>query len=162
MFDVGMMEMFVVVVLAIIVVGPKDLPKLLRSLGRFVAKIRAMGQEFQNTLKQMSDEIELEEVTRKLNEAGNIPIDDLDSAPDILDTAPDILDTAHDILDTATDIKTDAEPETEVKPEGKAPKGKAPEGKAPEGKAPEGKAPEGKAPEGKAPEGKAPARRQSR
>jgi len=83
MFDIGMIEMFVIVVMAIIVVGPKDLPKLLRSVGQFVSKIRAMGQEFQNSIKQIADEVELEDVTRKLNEAGNIPLDDLDTAPDI-------------------------------------------------------------------------------
>jgi len=100
MFDVGMVEMFVIVVLAIIVVGPKDLPKLLRSIGRFVSKVRSMGQEFQTTLKQMSDEIELEEVTRKMNEVGNIPLDESDTAPDIK-TDPDIKGEP--------DIKTDVE-----------------------------------------------------
>lgn len=83
MFDIGMIEMFVIVVLAIIVVGPRDLPALLRTLGRFVAKIRHMGQEFQNSIKQMSDEVELEDITRKMNEAGNIPLEDNDTAPDI-------------------------------------------------------------------------------
>jgi len=83
MFDVGMIEMFVIVVMAIIVVGPKDLPKLLHSLGRAISKVRAMGQEFQNSVKQMADEIELEEVTKKLNEAGNISLDDLDVKPEI-------------------------------------------------------------------------------
>lgn len=87
MFDIGMIEMFVIVVMAVIVVGPKDLPKLVRSIGRFVSKIRAMGQEFQTSIKQMADEVELEEVTRKLNEAVNISIDDLDVKPDI---KPDI------------------------------------------------------------------------
>ncbi|MBL4801156.1 MAG: twin-arginine translocase subunit TatB [Emcibacter sp.] len=83
MFDIGMIEMFVIVVMAIIVVGPKDLPKLLRSIGKFVSKIRSMGQEFQNSVKQMADDIELEEVTQKLNKAGNISLDDADVAPDI-------------------------------------------------------------------------------
>ncbi len=83
MFDIGMIEMFMIVVLAVIVVGPKDLPALLRNVGRFIAKIRSMGQEFQTGLKQIADEVELEEVTRKLNEAGNIPLDDNDVAPDI-------------------------------------------------------------------------------
>ncbi|PCI46045.1 MAG: twin-arginine translocase subunit TatB [Alphaproteobacteria bacterium] len=83
MFDIGMIEMFVIVVLAVIVVGPKDLPRLVRSIGRFVSKIRAMGQEFQSSIKQMADEVELEEVTRKLNEAVNIPLDDTDIKPDI-------------------------------------------------------------------------------
>ncbi len=83
MFDIGMIEMFMIVVLAVIVVGPKDLPALLRNVGRFIAKIRSMGQEFQSGLKQIADEVELEEVTRKLNEAGNIPLDDNDVTPDI-------------------------------------------------------------------------------
>ncbi len=88
MFDVGMIEMFMIVVLAIIVVGPKDLPKLLRSIGRFISKIRAMGQEFQASVKQMADEVELEEITQKLNQARNIPLDESDTAPDIKE--PDI------------------------------------------------------------------------
>ncbi|MCF8474468.1 MAG: Sec-independent protein translocase protein TatB [Emcibacter sp.] len=83
MFDIGMMEMFVIVVLAIIVVGPKDLPKLLRSIGQIISKIRSMGHEFQSSIKKIADEVELEEVTQKLNKAGNIPLDDLDVAPDI-------------------------------------------------------------------------------
>ena len=45
--------------------------------------MRAMGQEFQTSVKQMADEVELEEVTRKFNEAGNIPLKDDDTSPDI-------------------------------------------------------------------------------
>ena len=84
MFDIGMIEMFMIVILAIIVVGPKDLPKMLRTIGQFVSKVRKMGQEFQSSVKQMADEIELEDVTRKLNEAGNIPLSEQDFKPDII------------------------------------------------------------------------------
>jgi len=76
MFDIGAPELFIVLVLAIIVVGPKDLPKMMRSIMEIVRKVRAMGREFQDGLKQMADEVELDEVTRKLNEAGNIPLED--------------------------------------------------------------------------------------
>lgn len=104
MFDIGMIEMFVIVVLAVIVVGPKDLPKLVRSIGRFVSKIRAMGQEFQTSIKQMADEVELEEVTRKLNEAVNIPLDDLDVKPDIKPSTTE--ETAGETAGkTGTDVK---------------------------------------------------------
>jgi len=84
MFDIGMIEMFMIVVLAIIVVGPKDLPRMLRTIGRFIAKIRKMGQEFQSSVKQMADEVELEEVTRRLNQAGNIPREEGDVTPNII------------------------------------------------------------------------------
>lgn len=55
MFGIGIIEIFVIVVLAIIVVGPKNLPKLLRSIGRFVSKVRSAGQEFQTNIKQITD-----------------------------------------------------------------------------------------------------------
>jgi len=75
MFDVGFPELFIVAVLAIIVVGPKDLPKVIRSVMGAIKKVREMGGEFQAGVKKMADEVELEAVTRKLNEAGNIKLD---------------------------------------------------------------------------------------
>ena len=88
MFDIGMIEMFVIVVMAVIVVGPKDLPKLVRSVGQFISKIRSMGKEFQTSIKQMADEVELDEVTRKLNKAMDVPLDDQDVKPDIKAESP--------------------------------------------------------------------------
>ncbi|WP_321390940.1 Sec-independent protein translocase protein TatB [Emcibacter sp.] len=85
MFDIGMFEMFVIVVLAIIVVGPRDLPKMLRTVGQMVRKVKELGQEFQTGIKQIADEVELEEVTRKLNEAGNIPLEPENTKPDIVE-----------------------------------------------------------------------------
>ena len=59
-FGFGYSEMFVVAVVAIIVIGPKDLPKVLRALGRTVAKMRGMAREFQGHLDQaMKDRIEV-------------------------------------------------------------------------------------------------------
>ncbi|MBT5185466.1 MAG: twin-arginine translocase subunit TatB [Kordiimonadaceae bacterium] len=85
MFDIGAPELFIVAVLAIIVVGPKDLPKLIRSVMGMVKKVREMGSEFQQGVKKMADEVELDAITRKLNEAGNISLDDVktDSASDV-------------------------------------------------------------------------------
>ncbi|MCC3860536.1 Sec-independent protein translocase protein TatB [Pseudemcibacter aquimaris] len=80
MFDVGFQELFIVAVLAIVVVGPKDLPKVIRSVMGMINKVREMGSEFQAGMKKMADEVELEAVTRKLNEAGNVKIDDNNSS----------------------------------------------------------------------------------
>ena len=76
MFDVGFPELFIVAVLAIVVVGPKDLPKVIRSVMGMIRKVREMGSEFQAGVKKMADEVELEAVTRKLNEAGNVKLDE--------------------------------------------------------------------------------------
>ena len=76
MFDIGFPELFIVAVLGIIFVGPKDLPKVIRGGMSMLRKVREMGREFQDGVKKMADEVELDEVTRKLNEAGNISLDD--------------------------------------------------------------------------------------
>lgn len=76
MFDVGFPELFIVAVLAIVVVGPKDLPKVIRSVMGMIRKVREMGSEFQAGVKKMADEVELDAVTRKLNETGNVKVDE--------------------------------------------------------------------------------------
>ncbi len=74
--DFGFMELFIVAVIAMIVVGPKDLPKVMRSVMAMIRKVREMGSEFQAGVKKMADEVELDAVTRKLNEVGNVKLDD--------------------------------------------------------------------------------------
>ncbi|MFZ1991390.1 MAG: Sec-independent protein translocase protein TatB [Alphaproteobacteria bacterium] len=63
----GWMELLIVAALAIVVVGPKDLPILMRTIGRFVGKARALAREFQESFEEIAREAELEEL-RKENE----------------------------------------------------------------------------------------------
>ena len=60
--------MIVLVLLAIIVVGPKDLPKLMRSLGQGMAKIRGLANEFTQAFDDMGAEEEMAELRRELRE----------------------------------------------------------------------------------------------
>jgi sec-independent protein translocase protein TatB len=55
MFDIGLPEMLVVGVVALIVVGPKDLPKLFRTLGQFTGKAKAMAREFSSAMNAAAD-----------------------------------------------------------------------------------------------------------
>jgi len=64
----GFMEMIVLALLAIIVVGPKDLPKLMRSMGQFMAKVRAMGQEFKDAFDDMGADEEIAAMRREIEE----------------------------------------------------------------------------------------------
>jgi len=50
MFDLGMMELLVIGVVALVVVGPKDLPGLFRTVGNFVGKMKGMAREFQRSM----------------------------------------------------------------------------------------------------------------
>ncbi|GHF26017.1 hypothetical protein GCM10017044_21080 [Kordiimonas sediminis] len=60
MFDIGAMELFVVAILALVVVGPKELPKLLRTIGSYVRKAKAMANEFRQGIESLADEVEQE------------------------------------------------------------------------------------------------------
>ena len=66
-FGIGYTEMFVVAVVAIIVIGPKDLPKVLRALGKTVAKMRGMAREFQGHLDQAMKETGFDEVKKEFD-----------------------------------------------------------------------------------------------
>jgi sec-independent protein translocase protein TatB len=70
-FGFGYSEMFVVAVVAIIVIGPKDLPKVLRALGKTVAKMRGMAREFQGHLDQALKETGFDEVKKELDNIKN-------------------------------------------------------------------------------------------
>ena len=67
----GGMEMLVVAVLALVVVGPKDLPILLRRLGKFTAKVRGMAQEFRASFDEMARQSELDELRREVEALRN-------------------------------------------------------------------------------------------
>jgi sec-independent protein translocase protein TatB len=65
-FDVGGTELLVIAAVALIVVGPKDLPVLLRKLGQFVGKIRGMANEFRASFDEMARQSELDELRREV------------------------------------------------------------------------------------------------
>ncbi len=68
MFDVGMDEMLVIAVVAIVVIGPKDLPLALRTVGRWTAKIRKVSGHFRSGIDTMIREAELAEMEQKWRE----------------------------------------------------------------------------------------------
>lgn len=70
-FGVGYTEMFVVALVAIIVIGPKDLPKVLRALGKTVAKMRGMAREFQGHLDSAMKETGFDEVKKEFDNIKN-------------------------------------------------------------------------------------------
>ena len=67
MFDFGWDEMALIAVVTLIVIGPKDLPKVLRQAGRWSRKARDMAAEFQRGVDEMMRESELKEVKDQLN-----------------------------------------------------------------------------------------------
>ena len=69
MFDIGWTEMAVIALVVIIFIGPKELPGVLRTLGQWVSKARAMAREFQDGLEDMARETGLDEAKREIESA---------------------------------------------------------------------------------------------
>lgn len=66
MFDLGWSEILVIAVVAILVVGPKELPRMMRTIGEWVAKMRRMAQHFQAGVDEMIRQSELEDLRNDL------------------------------------------------------------------------------------------------
>ena len=65
MFDIGASELLLVVIVAIVVIGPKDLPFALRTAGRWIGKIRRVSGHFRSGIETMIREAELEDMEKK-------------------------------------------------------------------------------------------------
>jgi sec-independent protein translocase protein TatB len=72
MFDFSWSELALIGVVALVVIGPKDLPRVMRTVGLWVGKARAIAREFQSSLDQMIRESELEEMRKSVERASNV------------------------------------------------------------------------------------------
>jgi len=71
MFDLGWTELLVIGIVALIVIGPKDLPVMFRNVGRFVGKAKGMAREFSRAMDQAADESGVKDVASGLKAATN-------------------------------------------------------------------------------------------
>lgn len=76
MFDIGWQELFLIGVVTLVVVGPKDLPRVLRTGARYMQKARAMSREFQNGLAEMAREAELDDIKQRVENAARFDLGD--------------------------------------------------------------------------------------
>lgn len=75
MFDFSWSEIMLIGAVALIVIGPKDLPRVLRTAGQWARKARAISREFQSTVEQMIREAELDDVKKELDKATSIDLE---------------------------------------------------------------------------------------
>jgi sec-independent protein translocase protein TatB len=140
MFPEGrLLEWMMIGALALIVVGPKDLPVLMRKLGQFLAKMRAMAAEFRASFDEMARQSELDELRREVEalRAGQGPLAAADPLAD-----PALKAMTEDIrqnLDPATAAEQAAHVEADPTPATKASPSRKPRAKPK--KAEEGGAP---------------------
>jgi len=131
MFGIGMTEMIVIAALALIILGPKKLPDLARSLGRGFAEFKRATNELKSTI-DMEMKAEDERYNRELQEKGEkkIPanadealsrLEEEEPAPVVAETAveepvtePASGDAAEEIVEAATTSEKDVEPKSNV------------------------------------------------
>jgi sec-independent protein translocase protein TatB len=75
LLDFGWSEILLIGVVALVVIGPKDLPKAMRVAGYWIKKARALSQEFHNSIDEVMREAELEEMRQELRKATEIDLD---------------------------------------------------------------------------------------
>lgn len=99
MFDLGLAELLVIGIVALIVIGPKDLPMVFRNVGRWVGKMRGMAREFSSAMNQAADEAGVRDLQRTIKTATN-PVG---SAMD------GVKDAARDVTSSLADVDPQSE-----------------------------------------------------
>ncbi|UGY08828.1 Sec-independent protein translocase protein TatB [Phyllobacterium pellucidum] len=99
MFEVGWSEILVIVIVLIVVVGPKDLPKMIRAFGKATAKFRATAGEFRRQFDEALKEAELDDVRDIINDAKS-----LDPRSDIRKVFDPVRTMGEDIRSSLKDV----------------------------------------------------------
>ena len=153
MFDIGMQEILVIAVVAIIVVGPKDLPGLLRTGAKYIGQLRNMARDFQGQINEAIKDADLADL-KKLN-----PLDDvkgdidsyMDSARAFDEPDEEYIAEGEALASSVQGEAIDAgPPPAKAKPAAKKPAAKKPAAKKPAAKKPAAKKPAAKKPAAKA------------
>ena len=106
MFDIGWSELLVIGVVALIAIGPKELPGVLRAIGHWAGKVRRMASEFQGQFQEAMREAEMADLKKKFDEASSAATDFGNSISNPLETVSRDIDKALDTTETASATQT--------------------------------------------------------
>jgi sec-independent protein translocase protein TatB len=83
MFGIDSPELLVIAIVALVVIGPKELPAMLRSWGKWMAKMRGMASEFRGHVDEMVRQSELDDVKKQLEAVPGLDLQSLDPTKQI-------------------------------------------------------------------------------
>jgi sec-independent protein translocase protein TatB len=121
MFDIGWSELLVIGVVAIVVVGPKELPRLMRTFGHYTGKLRAMASDFQRQFEDAVRDSEIDEV-RKAMQDFHAQASDATAAVDKPLMVPKPSEPAPATVPVAIAPPPEPTPKAKAKPRAKKPK----------------------------------------
>ena len=75
-FGIGSTELMLIAVVALIVIGPRDLPKVLRTVGQVMTKVRAMAREFQGHIEEAAKDSGLDDLKKDISKATNFDMNE--------------------------------------------------------------------------------------
>lgn len=108
---IGFQELFFIAIIALVVVGPKDLPLMMRKLGQFVAKGRQLAGEFQAAFDDIARQAELDELRKEVEDLKNMNAVK-DAADDMRAFEKDVNDRV--MRDDTAAAKTDPAPPSDA------------------------------------------------
>ena len=145
MFDLGWQEFMLIALIALIVVGPKDLPRVIRAVSQGIRRVRGVAREFHSSLEEVAREAELDDIRKQARDLANEGLDeslrkDLDPMGEIEHSIRDAqrqFNDANSAIGAAerefkSDIAKAQEPAADAVGEPAAPEQFAPEQSAPE------------------------------
>jgi len=135
MFDIGWQELFILAVLAIIVIGPKDLPRAIRAVTKGIRKARSLARDLQDGMDEVIREAELDDIketisasnmdiSKQIEEAVDLDMDDMDLDKDLREEMSGAVEDLKNVTrpdgtgeteTAAKEDKTKAVPETAAK-----------------------------------------------
>ncbi len=118
MFDVGWIEMAVIALIALVVIGPKELPKAMRPLAKWTRKARSMAREFQSGIDDMVRDADLDEARKAVESAKTFNVGK--AMEETIDPTGGLRDDAKELEDEmAREAEDDAEEPEEARDEAK-------------------------------------------
>ena len=114
MLDLGWQEFVMVGLVLILVVGPKDMPRILKAVVKTIGKVRGMAREFQSSMMEVADQDEFKDVKKALNDVRTGQVDALaefEKAKESVNTSyvPGFSSGVQEIKEEAEGLKKDVE-----------------------------------------------------
>lgn len=139
MFDIGWQELFLVALITIIVVGPKELPRVLRTVTLWIRKVRSMAREFQDGIDDLAREADLEDLRKDIEKGAGVDFGDeiertIDPSGEMKEAIEEIGGALEDTKDTINDPKIAADKPASIETETVGPDSKIADPKIASGK----------------------------